>query len=92
MHTYKGGKTEMIYKKCDACAANLDPGERCDCKDAQDKIDRMAKRCQLKIEEMQEAAGDDYNADGAKLEILNFLDDCDVEHQNVDEIIAQLEF
>lgn len=25
----------MIYKTCPICGANLDPGERCDCREAQ---------------------------------------------------------
>ena len=31
------GETVAIFNQCEHCGANLDPGERCDCKKAIDK-------------------------------------------------------
>ena len=33
----------MIYKTCPICGANLDPGERCDCRDRTESEPRKSK-------------------------------------------------
>lgn len=37
---FKKGGFSMYFKVCPNCGANLDPGERCDCKDAKEPVRR----------------------------------------------------
>ncbi len=32
----------MIFRECELCGATLDPGERCDCRDAAEREKRKA--------------------------------------------------
>ena len=49
-------------------------------------------KAQCKINAGREDAGDDYCADGMKMEILDWLDEIYIEPQDIDEIMSNLEF
>ena len=46
----------MIYKTCPICGANLDPGERCDCRERTETEPRRSKEKPPPVRQHQGAA------------------------------------
>jgi len=56
------------------------------------KIEKLIERCQFMIHEAIIKHGDDYCVDGMKDEIVDWLSDVVDKPEEIDEVMAELEF